>query len=132
LTVDRCCTKDFEADLGNGKTVTIKKGEVVWIPIYSIHHDSEIYPDPEKFDPSRFSDENKNKIKPCTYLPFGSGPRNCIGTRFALMEAKLLLFHILSKFTIEVCDKTPSKLTLTATVLIDFVEKLFVEFKLRK
>jgi cytochrome P450 family 9 len=52
---------------------------VVWIPIYALHHDPHYFPDPEKFDPERFSDENKQKMKNCTYMPFGSGPGNCIG-----------------------------------------------------
>lgn len=49
------------------------------IPIWSLHRDPKYYDDPEKFDPERFYDENKHKIKPYTYLPFGIGPRNCIG-----------------------------------------------------
>jgi len=47
--------------------------------MYNLHHDPEYFPDPEKFDPERFNDENKKNIKPYTYLPFGSGPHNCIG-----------------------------------------------------
>jgi hypothetical protein len=43
------------------------------IPIYSLHRDPQYYPDPDRFDPERFSDENKSKINPYTYLPFGTG-----------------------------------------------------------
>ena len=49
------------------------------IPTYAFHHDPEFFPDPEKFDPERFSEENKHKINPLAYMPFGAGPRNCIG-----------------------------------------------------
>lgn len=49
------------------------------LPIYDIHHDEQYYENPSKFDPDRFSDENKKHIKPFTYLPFGAGPRICIG-----------------------------------------------------
>lgn len=56
----------------------------ITIPIMAIHHDSKYYSNPEKFDPERFSDVNKQNIKPCTYLPFGLGPRNCIGMYFAI------------------------------------------------
>ena len=46
-----------------------------------IQHDPEYYPNPEKFDPERFSEANKSKRRPCTFLPFGDGPRNCIGMK---------------------------------------------------
>jgi cytochrome P450 family 9 len=49
------------------------------VPVWAIHRNPEYFPDPDKFDPDRFSEENKGKIKPFTYMPFGNGPRNCIG-----------------------------------------------------
>lgn len=57
-------------------------GEQLIIPAYAIHRDEKYFPDPECFDPERFSDENKSKIYPGSYIPFGIGPRNCIGTMF--------------------------------------------------
>ncbi|CAG2172429.1 unnamed protein product [Oppiella nova] len=78
--------------------VKIEKGVIVEIPIYAIHHDPDHYPDPFTFNPDRFMPENRDHIKPYTYLPFGSGPRNCIGMRFALLEAKLALAKISQKF----------------------------------
>lgn len=51
----------------------------VFLPVWCFHRDPNYFPDPEKFDPERFNDENKHNIKPFTYLPFGVGPRNCIG-----------------------------------------------------
>lgn len=56
----------------------VEKGTPFLIPIYGIQHDPQYFPDPEKFDPERFSDENKDRILPGTYIPFGVGPRNCI------------------------------------------------------
>jgi cytochrome P450 family 6 len=59
--------------------VTLRKGTPVYIPVMGIHHDPQYYPQPERFDPERFTEENKNGRPHFTYLPFGEGPRNCIG-----------------------------------------------------
>jgi len=75
-------------------------------PSYAIHHNPEYFPDPDKFDPERFSDEDKDNILSYTYLPFGDGPRKCIGNRFALMETKILIAHLLQKFTLKTTEKT--------------------------
>lgn len=77
---DRVCNKDYqyEDETGGGK-VLITKGTQVWIPIYGIHHDAKYFANPDRFIPERFSDENKDSIVPGTYIPFGVGPRNCIG-----------------------------------------------------
>jgi len=91
--------KIYNNDYKLGDTgITLYKGQVVEIPIYAIHHSEEYYENPEKFNPERFLPENRDQIIPYTYLPFGSGPRNCIGMRFALMEAKLCLAQIVRRF----------------------------------
>lgn len=130
--IDRSCTKDYDVDLDNGKRITIKKGQIIFLPIYHIHRDARFFADPENFDPQRFSDDNKDSIAPGSYIPFGMGPRICIGSRFALMEVKLLLFNFLSKFAIEKCDKTPEILTYQADLSFRFKEKVFLNFRLRK
>jgi cytochrome P450 family 6 len=58
---------------------TLDEDVSILIPVAGLHFDPEYFPDPEKYDPERFSEENKNKIPPYTFLPFGDGPRNCIG-----------------------------------------------------
>lgn len=63
----------------DGTKVSIPKDQNVWIPIYAIHHDPSIYPEPDVFDPERFSDEVVQTRHAMFYLPFGDGPRNCIG-----------------------------------------------------
>lgn len=77
--IDRSCSKDYEMDLGNGKTLEIKKNDVIFLPFYLLHHDSKYFPNPDEFDPYRFSDENKDSVIAGSYLSFGLGPRACIG-----------------------------------------------------
>ena len=99
---DRVASKDYEFE-----GLKIKKGQAMVVPIYALHHDPDIYPDPEHFNPERFSDENKKTRDSAAFLPFGIGPRNCIGMRFATIEVKLILTTILSKYRLVPCDKTP-------------------------
>ncbi|XP_019875695.2 cytochrome P450 9e2-like isoform X2 [Aethina tumida] len=106
--MDRVCTKPYTIDpaLPDEKPVHLKKNDLLFLPFFGIHRDPKYYPYPEKFDPERFSDENKGNIKPYTYLPFGVGPRNCLASRFAIMETKAVFFYILSNFKIVPVDKS--------------------------
>lgn len=62
-----------------GTKVTIPKNTSLLIPVYAIHRDPQIYPEPDKFEPDRFDEETIKQRHPSFYLPFGDGPRNCIG-----------------------------------------------------
>ena len=97
LTFDSEASEDVEIDV-DGYKFTIPKGMGVVIPFHAIHHDPDNYYDPERFDPERFMPENRHKIKPCTFIPFGSGPRFCLASRFALIEAKLALANLVNKY----------------------------------
>ena len=59
--------------------LAVPKGTSIFIPVYSIHHDEDLYPEPDKFDPERFDPEMEKARHSMNYLPFGDGPRNCIG-----------------------------------------------------
>ncbi|XP_016922170.2 probable cytochrome P450 6a14 [Apis cerana] len=98
--------KSVEDYTFEGTKVSIPKETLICIPIYPIHHDSSIYPNPEKFDPERFSEDEVKKRHSMQYFPFGHGPRNCIGLRFATYQSKIGLIKILSNYKIEICDKT--------------------------
>ncbi|KAG0420765.1 hypothetical protein HPB47_003303, partial [Ixodes persulcatus] len=78
--------------LGN-TGIKVPKGCVVAVPVWAIHHDPQYFPDPHSFKPERFSKENVDSIPPYVYLPFGAGPRNCIGVRLGLRAVKMALFH---------------------------------------
>jgi cytochrome P450 len=102
VRADRVASADYEY---NG--ITIKKGQVIMASIYAMHHDPDIYPEPEQFRPERFDEAHKKARDNEAYMPFSFGPRNCIGMRFALMEMKLLLSAVLSKYRFGRCEKTP-------------------------
>lgn len=112
IAMDRMCQKTYEITDETGHIVTLQKGDGIWIPAIAIHRDPEYYPNPDRFEPERFSDERKAEIQPFTYLPFGTGPRNCIGSRFALMECKAILYSLLTQFTFEVAANSTVPLVL--------------------
>nr|QIU80473.1 cytochrome P450 monooxygenase CYP6CY24 [Aphis gossypii] len=88
------------------ESFVIEKGQKITIPMFHIHNDPKYYPDPMRFDPERFSMEQKSQRPKGTYLAFGDGPRVCIGKRFAESEMKLLLSNVLSKFEVLPCEQT--------------------------
>ncbi|XP_029175227.1 cytochrome P450 6a2-like [Nylanderia fulva] len=89
-----------------GTNVSIPKDQKVWIPIFAIHRDPNIYPKPDIFDPERFADEVVQTRHAMHFLPFGDGPRNCIGARFAIHQTKIGLIKVLRNYKVETCDKT--------------------------
>nr|XP_033326774.1 probable cytochrome P450 6a14 [Megalopta genalis] len=97
-SVDNYTFEDFK--------FSIPKDIYVSIPMYGIHNDPDIYPNPDVFDISRFTPEAESKRNPMHYLPFGDGPRNCIGTRFAVFEVKLALIKTIRNYKFDVCEKT--------------------------
>lgn len=117
--VDRVCTKRFELPpaLPGGKPVVVEPGTILWIPIAGMHYNKEFHDEPEKFNPNRFLDSNGNikwKITDSTtFMPFGVGPRICIAHRFAILEIKLVLTHLLALCEVLPSEKTPSPLHLS-------------------
>ena len=121
------------------------KGCAVPIFILSLHRDPITFPNPDAFTPERFFPENANGRHPFAYLPFSAGPRNCIGDRrlplsfasfnslyeclglishvslagqkFALMEEKVILSHLVRKFRIEALDKREDVVIMTELIL---------------
>uniref|UniRef100_A0A8W7PJK5 Cytochrome P450 n=2 Tax=gambiae species complex TaxID=44542 RepID=A0A8W7PJK5_ANOCL len=110
---NRRCTKDYTFTNTDGTRVTIEKGLNVSIPLKSFHLDEKFFPDPLRFDPERFADPNN--INQDAYVPFGTGLRNCIGSRLALMQAKCFLFYMLSNFIIQPGSKLTIPLVLDET-----------------
>jgi len=74
--LSRECSRPYKIP---GTDTVLEKGVVVIIPVTALHYDSKYYPEPDRFDPERFSEEEKQKRHHYVYLPFGEGPRICIG-----------------------------------------------------
>ncbi|XP_034156300.2 cytochrome P450 3A27 isoform X6 [Pangasianodon hypophthalmus] len=103
IRLERVCKKTVEI---NG--LTIPKDTVVLIPTYVLQRDPEYWTEPDAFKPERFTQENKENIEQYVYMPFGVGPRNCIGMKFALVIIKLAVVQILQRFDISLSEETKS------------------------
>ncbi len=85
----------------------IPKGNLVVINIIGMHHDPVLFPDPERFDPERFTPEAEKALPKNAFLPFGAGPRVCIGNHFALMEGHLALATLAQRVRFELPPSAP-------------------------
>lgn len=100
--ISRECTIDYKVP---GTNVVIEKGTPVMIPVWAFHYDEHIYPEPHKFQPERFSAENRKGFVEQPWLPFGEGPRRCIGSAMGRQNIKLGLITLLRKFRLELGDE---------------------------
>lgn len=105
--LDRQCTADEGYSLEPFAPFTIPKGMPVIVPAYALHRDPQHFPDPERFDPERFSAANRANIPPYTYMPFGLGPHSCIGERFALVQSKVGMVSFLRSHRVRPSLRTP-------------------------
>ncbi|XP_055313348.1 probable cytochrome P450 9f2 [Sitodiplosis mosellana] len=131
VMIDRLCVKNYVYDDGKQLNFKIDKGVSVLFSLMSIQNDPKYFPNPSKFDPERFSDENKHNIVPGTYNPFGLGPRNCIGSRFALMELKAILYYLLLNFSLEPNKDTQIPLKLRKSPFVIAEKGVHLELKPR-
>ncbi|KAM9582281.1 thromboxane-A synthase isoform 2-T2 [Guaruba guarouba] len=90
----------------------IPAGAVIETAVGHLHHNPEFWPEPEKFIPERFTEKAKKERHPFAYLPFGGGPRGCIGMKMGLLETKITLLRILQKFQFKTCPETEIPLQL--------------------
>lgn len=121
--LDRECSNPNGYSMEPFNSFRIPYGMPIYIPIYAIQRDEKNFHEPLKFDPDRFSSENIGNIKPFTHIPFGSGPRNCIGERFGLMQVKVGLVKILKEFYLETTVNTPKEIILEKKAMLIQADK---------
>ncbi|KAJ0176200.1 hypothetical protein K1T71_008374 [Dendrolimus kikuchii] len=100
-----------------GTNLVIDKNVFVFFSTHGLNYDPKYFSNPEAFNPDRFSPENKANITPCVYLPFGEGPRNCIGKRYAKFTIMTTIFCLLRKYRMLPCEKT-EKLQIDPSMLL--------------
>ncbi|CAK9831376.1 Cytochrome P450 6k1 [Anthophora retusa] len=107
--LDRVSCAKYELPNSN---LVLEKDTPIFISMLGMHYDPEYFPDPEKYDPLRFTEEAKQSRPKFVYFPFGEGPRVCIGMRLGLMQSKLGIVQLIKDYEV-----TPSGKTVTPVVI---------------
>uniref|UniRef100_UPI00358F15FF cytochrome P450 3A9-like n=1 Tax=Myxine glutinosa TaxID=7769 RepID=UPI00358F15FF len=123
----RVCKKSTE--LGG---LHVPRGMIIGVPLFALQRDPSVWPEPEEFRPERFTKEAKEGRNPYAYLPFGAGPRNCIGMRFALMHMKMGLVALLREFNIRTTPETEIPLEIGSGVLLSPKNPIKLKFERRE
>ncbi|KAL3281413.1 hypothetical protein HHI36_004622 [Cryptolaemus montrouzieri] len=124
--LDRRCTKPYRLP---GTNLVLEKGQAVYFSNWGIHNDPRYYPNPSQFDPDRFTEENIRQRPDFSYLPFGHGPRNCSGQRFATLSSVMALANILYNFEIRIPEGGSDTVKfITKGTLLQPVNGIHLEF----
>ncbi|XP_065289681.1 cytochrome P450 3A8-like [Dermacentor albipictus] len=130
LFTSRVCDKDTTLS-----GYTIPAGAHVILPTWHIHHNPDVWPDAHTFNPDRFaSDEVRGEERrhPAAYVPFGLGPRECIGRRFALLELKMVLTKLVTTYVFSVCKETDDPLKfIVPTVTVNPARNIMLQMTRR-
>jgi cytochrome P450 len=87
----------------------VKRGTMLMIAPWTIHRHVQLWKNPDRFDPDRFNPDREGEMTPGAYLPFGVGPRVCVGAAFATLEASLIIARLVRRFDFEAIDAASVK-----------------------
>ncbi|XP_017884322.1 cytochrome P450 6a2-like [Ceratina calcarata] len=104
--LQKSCTKECVLEGPDGLSCRVKPDTHIILPLGSLQSDSKYWPDPQTFDPERFNPERKQTIEKMAFLPFGDGPRMCVGMRLAMLQMKACLATLVNNYKLELSPKT--------------------------
>ncbi|XP_043483199.1 probable cytochrome P450 6a13 [Leptopilina heterotoma] len=116
----KICTKRTKLEGTDGLSCVIEPGQKVAVSIYGLQMDPKYWNEPEIFDPERFNNDEKNTRHKFTFLPFGEGPRMCVGMRIGIILVKLAVAGILKDFSVEPSKKMVFPMTKDETNFLNF------------
>ncbi|XP_068622514.1 cytochrome P450 6l1-like [Battus philenor] len=125
--LDRIALEDYKID----DHLTIEAGTPIYVNVMGIHYDPKYYPEPEKFNPDRFLDKQGDNTKGLIFVPFGEGPRSCIGRRFAMINLRKVLSTIFLNYEVRPLPGTrkPTDVVIDSrNLFLSPGEPLLVEF----
>ncbi|XP_067635174.1 probable cytochrome P450 309a2 [Eurosta solidaginis] len=127
----RLCTEPIELELDNGRRLPIQKGQVVAIPAFSYVHDADYFPEPWEYKPERFNNADYAELsKRGIFMPFGDGPRICLGRHLAYLQVKTSVAEIIKSYRLRARDKTiPKKKPNSQTLILGIDGDFLIEYE---
>ncbi|KAL1470362.1 hypothetical protein MTO96_040473 [Rhipicephalus appendiculatus] len=100
------------------KGTQFKAGTCFMAPLYQIQRDPRFWPDPLQFKPERFAPENEAQLIKAAYMPFGVGPRNCVGKSMAMLKLKLAMAKLLLKYRLELGPSQMGQMEISSRAMV--------------
>ncbi|KAH0952173.1 hypothetical protein HN011_012211 [Eciton burchellii] len=113
----KTCTEEYELKGSDGLICRVQPGTDIVISVHGLHEDARYWENPQVFDPERFGPDRKHTIEKFSFLPFGEGPRICVGMRMAQLQMKACLSTLLRKFSLETSPKTQLPVQMTSNFI---------------
>ncbi|CAG2113351.1 unnamed protein product [Medioppia subpectinata] len=111
--------------------IHVRKGQTIELMAYAMHRSDEYWPRADRFDPERFMPENRHLINQYAYIPFGAGPRACIGQRFSLMMIKLGVARMVRQFKFRPCERTRVPTPLVKNMRFKAAQEVYLSVETR-